>query len=460
MKLIGALSVATALLSSSILYAQEHLDLERALKIVKKENLEIKAAEYAVRSAQADANIASGYHYGKLDLVQDVVRSDDAGNVFGFKLTSREASFNDFGFDEFLAQMGGLPGNAATLLATQPQNLNYPEARTFYQSKLTYQLPLYVGGKLSAYSNITKTMTKLKGLDKEAVLEEKLYQVRKSFYDMALLNSSVKHFTTILNNIETLETMTETMIEEGYAKKLDLLEVQAKRANVERMLNEMASNKTLLYHFISFLLNREVTQIETPAEDVPMCYRSDEQVLSNNVDLKKAAKGLEITDEMVSASYAGFLPQIGAFAEIATADDTFLGDAEEHKAYTVGARLTWNLFNGGIDANTYEKAKVEHQKMKTQMALAHKGVALKLHQIRTEIKKYDYEIESLSKEFELASQIYRNYEWRYREHLASMSDVIIKQSEQIEKVLALLLTKNKRNERVFALQRLANGEEL
>ncbi|MDX1294822.1 MAG: TolC family protein [Sulfurimonadaceae bacterium] len=460
MKLIGALSIAAALFSSSLLFAQERLDLERALEIVKKENLEIKTADYALQSAEADANIASGYHFGKLDFTQNVVRSDDAGNVFGFKLTSREASFNDFGFDEFLAQMGGLPGNAATLLATQPQNLNYPEARTFYQSKLTYQLPIFVGGKLSAYSNIMEAMEQLKGLDKEAVVEEKLYQTRKSFYDMALLDSSITHFTVILDNIKTLETMAQTMIEEGYAKKVDLLEVQAKRANVERMINEMDSNKVLLFHYISFLLNRTVTAIETPAEDVPMCYRSDLQVLSNNIDLKKAAKGLEITDEMVSASYAGFMPQIGAFAEVSTADDTFLGDADEHKSYTVGARLSWNLFNGGIDYHNFEKAKVEHLKMQTQVELAHKGIALKLHQIRTEITKYDLEIQSLTKEVELASEIYYNYEGRYREHLASMSDVIIKQSEQIEKVLALLMAKNKRNERVFALQRLANGEEI
>ena len=40
------------------------------------------------------------------------MRSNDAGNVFGFKLQSREATFGDFGFTEFLAQMPGLPGNA------------------------------------------------------------------------------------------------------------------------------------------------------------------------------------------------------------------------------------------------------------------------------------------------------------------------------------------------------------
>ena len=39
-----------------------------------------------------------------------------------------------------------------------------------------------------------------------------------------------------------------------------------------------------------------------------------------------------------------------------------------------------------------------------------------------------------------------------------MSDVIIKQSEQIQKILQLQQARNKQNERIFALQILANGE--
>jgi len=39
-----------------------------------------------------------------------------------------------------------------------------------------------------------------------------------------------------------------------------------------------------------------------------------------------------------------------------------------------------------------------------------------------------------------------------------MNDVIIKQSQQIEKILLIQQTRNKRNERIFELEKLANGE--
>jgi len=456
-KTLGVLLIALALNASDIGISKA-LTLDEAIEILKSKNLEIKSASLDVDSAKIEIDTASGNHWGKLDFVQDFARSNDAGSVFGFKLTSREADFNDFGFDEFLAQMGGLPGNTNTLLATQPDNLNYPDSRNFFQSKLKYEVPLFTGFQISSYVEIMESMSKMKSLEKEQVINEQIYQLRKSFYDMALLRSSSKNLNKILSNIETLENMTEEMIAVGYAKKVDLLEVQAKKGNVERLLLQMKSNQELLCHFISFLLNEKVKDITTTISDVAMPEFNDSDILNNNLDIKRATTGLEIHKSMLNVSKSSYYPMIGAFAEVSTADDTFLGDANDHKAYTVGARLTWNIFNGGIDGAKIEKSRIDQLKTKTQVELAKKGITLKVDKIRTEIASYNLEISSLNKELLLANEIYKNYEGRYREKLVSMSDVIIKQSEQIQKILELQMAKNKRNERIFALEKLANGE--
>ena len=435
------------------------LSLDEALTLLAQQNLEIKAAKLDVQAAQEDAQSVSGMNWGKLDLIQDVARSNDAGNVFGFKLTSREANFGDFGFADFTAcQSATPPSYCADILNRQPKDLNYPADRNFFQTKLKYEVPLFTGFALSSYSDIKNEMTKLKSLDAKAVMNEKRYQLRKSYYDMALLQSSIKNLEKILHNIDRLEDVTRSMIDAGYAKKVDLLEVQAKKGNVERLLMQMKSNEKLLYHFISFLLNQKVSHIITPTSEIAMPTYSDDEILQRNLDIQKASAGLVIRKDMVQASEAGYYPTVGAFAEVATADDTFLGNANDHKAYTIGARLTWNLFNGGIDSSKIEKSRIEHLKMQSQVALARQGIALKIAKIRTEIDSADEEIASLEKEFALANAIYENYLGRYKEKLASMSDVIIKQSSQIEKILQLQVAKNKRNERIFALEKLANGE--
>ena len=451
MKKILLLLSSILILNISQLSADNSLSLDKALEMLKNKNLEIKSAKLDVDSAKEKVKTASGKHWGKLNFTQDVVNSNDAGNVFGFKLTSREATFGDFGFSQFNSKN-------PNILNVQPNDLNHPNARNLFKSKLKYEVPLFTGFQISSYNEIMKSMVKMKALDKDKVINEKIYQLRKSYYDMALLDNSMKNLTKILDNISKLEDMTKSMIEVGYAKKVDLLEVQAKKGNVERLLSQMRYNKELLYHYISFLLNKKITNIEIPSTHVELPTLSDEDILSSNIDIKRASTGLEVKRSMTNVSKSAYYPTVGAFGEVATADNTFLGSARNHASYTVGAHLTWNIFNGGVDAAKIQEARIEQLKTESQVLLAKNGIKLQLAKIRTEIETYDSEVDSLQKELKLSNAIYKNYEGRYKEKLASMSDVIIKQSQQIKKVLQLQQALNKRNERIFALEKLANGD--
>ncbi|MDO9304311.1 MAG: TolC family protein [Sulfuricurvum sp.] len=439
-----------ALLLSVLNLSAAPLSLNEAIALLKEQNLEIKAASLDAKIAQNDVSLSQGYSYGALDFTQNVVRSNDAGNVFGFKLSSREATFGDFGFSEF-------DNTNPNILTLQPKDLNYPGYQNFFQSKLTYAIPLYTGGKLSSYEKIAQQMEKIKQLDTTKVTAEKIYEIRKSYYDMALLDHSIDKLQVIQKNIATLQATTQQMFQEGYAKKVDLLEVEAKKANVDRMILEMQANKKLLYHYLSFLLNQKVSDIVTPSDDRASAAITEADVMAHNSDLKKASHGLEIRSSMIDVATAPYLPTVGAFAEASSADNTFLGKFSDHAAYTIGARLSWNLYNGGIDAHTLEKARIDHLKTSTEVELAKKGIALQYDKIQTEIESLDYQVSSLEKELDLSTQIYKNYEGRYREHLTSMSDLIIKQSQQIEKIINLQMVKNQRNERIFALEKLSYG---
>ena len=454
MKMLSTLLAVSLSLYGTTLPSDNNLTLDEAIEILKQDNLEIKAAQLEYQSTQAKTEQVSSMNWGSLDLILNAANSDDAGNAFGFKLTSRKATFGDLGLGDFNPALG------TDALAVVPEDLNNPGSTNYFQTKLEYTLPIYVGGKINGYTDISRSMEKMQQLETDKTVNAKIYETRKAFYDMALLETAIKNLSTINDNIATLEETTQFMITEGYAKRIDLLEVQAKRSNVERNLNEMNANKTLLYNYLSFLLNRDITQIAVPDSEVKESTLSTEQILERNVDIKQAETGLQIRKRMVDVSQSGYLPMIGMKANVqSSAIDLDDYDMIDNGSYTAGVQLKWNLFSGGSDSNKVEEAKVNELKTKTQVELAKKGIALQVSKIRTEIASLDFEIESLSKELELTTEIYKNYEERYKEQLASMSDLVIKQSIQIEKVLALLEVQNKRNERVFALEKLANGEQ-
>ncbi len=431
--------------ASSNTYAE--LSLNKAIEILKNENLEVNIARFDEQIKEYKHNLAKANNYGKLDLVQTAMRSNDAGNVFGFKLQSREASFRDFGF----AEMG-------SGIDTQAKELNYPSARTHFQTKIQYQLPIYTGGKLQQYGKITKALQKLSVLDTQKILSEKLYQLKKSYYDIYLLDTYIHNLNIISTNMDRLENMAQSMIDEGYAKKVDLLEVQSKKANVVRMINKAVANKELVYHFISFLLNAKVKSVSGDIQEITLHEYKIESILLNNLDIKKAKQGLDVTKMVIDLNKASNLPEIGGFAEYGSSDNTFLGDFSDNDAYTFGIQFKWNLFNGGFSRNSIEKARVENLKVQKQVNLAQKGIVLQVEKINTEIKSYNFDIESLKKEIELTRSIYKNYLGRYQEKLVSINDVIIKQSLEIEKVLKLNEVQNSRTSKILELDKIANGD--
>ncbi len=450
----------------------ENLTLENAKKIVMNNNLEIDIAQFDIDVAKLGETMAQGYKYGQLDATLMGLRSNDAGNVFGFKLQSREANFQDFGFSDFLggvaqalsASKGDFtafgsimqdPAMTSRLLQTQPDELNYPDERNHFDVTLKYMIPLYTGGKLSRYKEIASKMVHMNQYDKQKVIAQKLYELEKVYYDISLLDAFEKDLNTIKENIEQLHFATVEMKKEGYAKYTDLLEVESKLSNVQRMIFQTQANRELSYQFLSFLLNTKVTSVQVLHLDAFNCNLSVDDVLSNNKDIQKAQLGLEIQNKMVAVKHAANLPEVGAFAEYGSSDDRLLNDFAKHDRYTVGFQAKLNLFHGGIDAASIEQERIKQLKVKQQISLAKKGIALQYEKIKTEIKNYDFQIESLKKELELTQEIFKNYQERYKEGLASINDVVIKQSLQLEKMLKLLQLQNERTDKVLQVKKLA-----
>jgi len=432
----------------------KNLQLNTALEMLQKNNLELKISRFNEEMKAYEAIAAKGNHYGKLDLTVAGMRSNDALNVFGFKLQSREATFGDFGVSDFN------PSNP-NILSVQPHDLNYPGSRNHFQTKLSYMLPLYTGGKLTEYGRITDALHRMSQHDTQKLVNEKIFQTKKAFYDISLIENYIYNLSKIIKNIEHLESIVKSMKKEGYAQEIDTLEVQARKAEAESMYNQAKLNKDLAYQFLSFLLDEEVFSIKKVNDMAPMPRVDNAAVESNNIDIQKALLGLQITEMAMNVEKANYLPTVGAFGEYGSADDQLWNDFTQKDSYTIGVQLTWNIFNGGIDAANLEKAKVNHLKVQNQVALAKSGISLKVKKLETEILSKNSDVKSYQKQLKFAKKVYENYKGRYKEGIVSISDVLIKQSRELEVLLTLLTVKNERNTKVFELNSIMNeGENL
>jgi len=118
---INFIYMATILSIMPLSAGLKNLALTEALSMLDSQNMEMKIADYDTQMKMYDHAAVKAQSYGKLDLEVTGMRSNEAGNVFGFKVQSREATFGDFGFGEF--DMSG----QTNPLPVAPKALNYPK---------------------------------------------------------------------------------------------------------------------------------------------------------------------------------------------------------------------------------------------------------------------------------------------------------------------------------------------
>jgi len=464
------------LLSPLLFASLQNLTLQEALELLKKNNSDIKIAKMDEKIARFNTEIARSYAKGALTLISNALRSNTAENAFGFRLASREATFADFGFKDFLggvaqalqmangdfqafSQIMSDPRLQSMLLGTAPKDLNYPKARNFFQNKVQYQVPLFTGYKLQMYEKISKAMENMKHLESKKVINEMIYQTKKTFYDITLVENYIKNLQILDQNMEKLKEIINAFKEEGYAKDTDVLEVQAKKAEVESYLNQAKLNRTLAYQYLSFLIGEDVESIQHVSELAPLPKEKVDKLVQKALDLKRAKLGKKIRKMNIKLQESGLYPMIGAFGEYGSADNIPFNDFFDKDGYTVGAQLKWTLFEGGKTKKEIEKAKVEYLKTAEQVSLARRGLGLKIQQIKTAVKSKDYDLQAQEEQYRLARKIYEMYEAKYKEGLIGISEVLIKHSEEIQVLMKLLKTKTQRNQKVFELEKLLDKGE-
>ncbi|MBE0495608.1 MAG: TolC family protein [Campylobacterales bacterium] len=423
-----------------------HLRLEDALVLLQERNPELVVSSFEAQLRSLDVSLVEASAWGSVDLVQTATRSNDAMNVFGFKLQSREATFQDFGFADF-------DSTNPNVLHVKSDDLNHPKARNHFSTAVELRVPLYTGGRRATSQHLAQTFHALSRLDTQSLLAEKILELKRSFYALSLLHDQEATLNVLLENTRTLERTAVAMHEEGYATSTDVLEVEARLAAVSRMLYDTQANARLLLHVLSFLLDQEVVSIapSLPALQAPSALPKE------TLDVQKAALGTQIGSLGVKLNQASYLPTVGLLGQYGWSGKEALELSSRNDAYTVGVEFRWNLFQGGGHSIALEKAHLAHLKSQHQLSLAKQGTALAFAKLHTQLAQHDHQLQSLEAERALFERIYDHHVGRYHENLASMSDVLTKHAELLGKILEHNAAKNKRVETLLSLEKLSHG---
>jgi outer membrane protein TolC len=249
--------------------------------------------------------------------------------------------------------------------------LNKAEAQR-YNSSLSLDYTLFDGmGRFYNYKSL-KEQYQLSELQARETIENTVLQLLSIYFEVARLSENVNVFKEALEISKDRITRAEYAFEYGQNTKLNILNAQVDETNDSiNLLNaqqQLSNTKRDLNVVLNLNLN-DSFRVDTVVVFIPRLQLDDyiSQAKDNNVALLQTKKNLLINEYDIKISRSGYLPTIGLNGTYgwnlnqSAASVFFPGTNNETYNFSLGARLTWNLFDGGGTTVRIKNAKIAYE---------------------------------------------------------------------------------------------------
>lgn len=404
-------------------YAQS-VNFQEILDFTLKNNKDLKQQKYNIKSSKLDIKSVEANSYGKLSISHELSRTNHSGYVFNSKLSSREASFKDFGFSQMNEGLN-----------TQPQDLNYPKSRTNHTTKLSYDLPLFTGFKLSNQKKILQLQKKANELRYNLNEKELSYEVLKAYNGAVVTKEYIKALQKAKKTIDFLGKSALAFHKEGFVTKIDVKQAKVHKLNINSKLLETQNNFHLAIAYLKFLSSNEnikdVKELKNIDYDVKYNQtKFYETALENRDELKMQNIHKKAMKKSIDLEKSSYYPNVYSHLEYGFNDDKVTFD-DEKDYYLAMLGVSYTIFDNTRKSKTqkskiaYKKASLDYEKLKDAIKLEVEQAVLNLNS-KNKILKEKFEAKELSNEVLEQSKL------MYKNHLISMSD-LLKQESDLQK---------------------------
>ncbi|MCT7911420.1 TolC family protein [Arcobacter lacus] len=436
-------------LISTLCYSQS-INFNEVLQQALENSKDLKKQALNIDSIKQDYNIVDGINYGKLSISSEVSRTNHAGYVFNSKLSSREATFRDFGFSQMNEGMDIIP-----------KDLNYPNDRTNINSYVSYDIPLFMGFKIENQKDILKLQEKanelLYNLDKKN-LE---FEILKAYNGAVVAKDFVKALEKAKQTVEFIYEGAKEFHKNGLVTKIDVNEAKVYQLNINSTLTEAKNNFNLALAYLKYLTSNEnITDVEN-FENIYFDLKNFDELYNNALETRDEIKMQNITIEAnkknIDLQKGSYYPTVFSHLEYGVNDDRFTASKDkDYYIALVGISLT--LFDSSRSAYL-EKSKIEHLKSTLDYEKLKDGIKLELEKA---ILDYKAKQEILKEKIEaknLAFEVLNQANLQYKNRLISMT-TLLSQEANFRKSESMLINAKYENSLALAKLNLVLGQNL
>ena len=367
-----------------------HISLEELISRAEKNNLRLNINQKDVLSAQADYELSKAVYLPIIKVENNGSFTNNPLNAFGFKLQEEKITQADF----------------------NPVVLNDPDFTELFTTKLEIQQPLVnldgVHARKAAKSAIESKQYQWNRLREHIELE-----ITNTYLQLQLLFASAQVIKDAQKTAEENLKITRDLLEEGYVKKADELEVMLHISDIQNQLLTLSNNIRTSSQVLSYLTGSDESFIVQPTDEIKtgqVISEFNPEQLNLRSDILAFDKGIEAQQHMIKSQKMKRVPRFNALGNYQWNDDNFLGF--NGGSYTFGFSLSWNVFNGYKDIGTIKKSEILLDKTRTEKEDL---IAKSTMEISNEFRKME-NIQDRIKVQELAIE-HAVESWRIRKNL-------------------------------------------
>jgi outer membrane protein TolC len=418
------------------------ITFEEALEKTLKNNESLKAKKLEIQTKELDLLQVKGKVLGSLKFQENISRSNNPLHTFGMKMGSRETSFADFGFDQFLTSSamrkimqndtGVTNADMANLLATQPDKLNHPEERTNYETKLVYQIPIFTGFKLDSAKKMADLQVEASKAKYHYDTKQLSLEVLKAYNGAVAANYFIGATKKAKEATNSFVYFATKMYEEGLVTNIDVQQASVYDMRINSMLLEAQNKYSLALAYLKFLTNdnsiNEVKDFKSIKTNNLSLQSLQENAITQRDDLQWMKTNTKTMKQKIDFEDSGNYPMIGAHIEYGYNDDELSNIDNSHDYLTAAVGLSYKIFDGVTTSTNVQKAKVEYAKTKHYLQYMQDGIKLEVEKAHLTVKTKQSVLKEKIKAQNLADEVLRKSEEIYKNQLMKMSDLLMQQA--------------------------------
>ena len=432
------------LIISKLAFAQT-ISFEEALNQTIENSKDLQKQKINIDIAKTNSDFIDGVNFGKVSLNSDISRTNHSGYVFMGKLSSREATFKDFGFIENTGNLNDID--------IAPKDLNYPEAYTAINSYISYDLPLFTGFALYHQKGILKLQEKaneiLYNLDKKT-LE---FEVLKAYNSAVLAKDFVKTMQKAKDTIGFIKNGAKEFHKNGLVTKIDVNEAELYFLNTNSNLIEAENNFKLSLAYLKFLTSNEnisdVENLQNTYLEIKEFEDLYKIALKNRDEITLQNISIEANNKNIKANQGSYYPSVFTHLEYGYNDDKF-STSKDKDYYMALLGISLTLFDGTRSAKV-EKSRLEYLKAKLDFEKLQDGIKLEVQKAILDYKAKQEILKEKILASELASSVLNQAKLQYKNRLISMTTLLSQETNYRQSQTMLL---NAKYENSLALARL------